>query len=150
MPNVSFYIISDTAKRSVEQVVCQLCVKAAQQSHVQLVLPQTLLGHFDDLLWTFNDTSFLPHTIMNEADEQSVTSEDTIPSSTVSARIQLSNKLSPNFTGIVINETDSEILAYQSQRIIEVVAPNESSKTAARQRFKAYKAAGFTLETFHI
>lgn len=133
MPKVSFYIIGEHSERSVDSLVCQLSTKAATQSAVELVLPTQALAHYDALLWSFDETSFLPHGINDST-----------------AKINLSAEPDPKFSGIVINLTTSELLLHYAQRIIEVIAADEESKTAGRHRYKAYKQAGFTLETFNV
>lgn len=137
MPNVSFYILSEQSTRTTEQLVCQLCVKATGQAQVQLVLSESDLKRFDDLLWSYEDVSFLTHGIDETTSKVNLTAQHTIAEDTP-------------FSGIVINQQDTAVLSHQAQRIIEIIAADDTSKVTGRQRYQAYKEAGYTIETFNV
>lgn len=145
MPNVSFYILSDQSTRTVDQLVCQLCVKAAGQSHVHLLLPADKLQHMDELLWSFDATTFLPHGIDTAASHDTGAKSDD-----KRGMVNLTAQRDGMLDGMIINQQDDAILAPHAQRIIEIIAADEASKVSGRTRYQAYKDAGYTLETFHV
>lgn len=94
--------------------------------------------HIDNLLWTFKDTSFLPHHILENN-----------PSP---VRIVIStSKTLPEKTDVLINLNPHILEDFRRcARIIELVFSDESVQIAGRQKYRQYQTFGCTLQTFHI
>ncbi len=88
----------------------------------------------DDLLWTHKDTSFLPHSLIDAEDSDASTI--TIGWEGMSARhnevlINLGTSI-PEFAG-------------RFDRVVEIVAADDTHRQQARERYKQYRQASFEL-----
>lgn len=104
------------------------------------------LTKLDELLWTFSNTDFLPHCLIEDeaAPETPIVLADSF--------------VSPNFNVIPHADvlihigmsipSDVPSLAARFPRIVEVVTVNEIERLAGRERFKAYRDLGHELHNF--
>lgn len=119
---VDFYLAD---RSSSEQVLIKLVAKA-WPAHRQLVItgPEARLSELDRLLWDEPGGRFLPH----GADEP--------------APIRLLEK-APEESDILINlHAANEIPGGRYRRILEIIGSGKNERAAARQRFRAWQAAG--------
>ena len=134
MPRVDFYILSDGTGR--EHFSCDLAAKINKQKlslHIQSE-SRDAACQIDDLLWTFRDISFLPHSLADA--EDALSSEICIgwPGLTTADKdvfINLDNAIPQN--------------AENFQRVVEIVPADEPYKTQARERYKQYREKGYEL-----
>lgn len=143
MSRVDFYILSDTQPDARLRFACRLAEKAVDQGH--RVFLQTASAddttRLDELLWSFNDRSFLPHEIAG-------------PDSQVHARVMIvlgETTAPPTHRQLLINLTNelpAEIETYQ--RVAEIVDADPERKRIARERYKQYRARGFALESHNL
>jgi DNA polymerase-3 subunit chi len=134
MSRVDFYQLSDAGNP--EHFTCDLAGKIHRQQLELYILADSRehADKLDELMWTFNDISFLPHSMIdaNGADKQSITiGWDNLPAKSKEVLINLSS-------GIPEMATDFE-------RVVEIVAPLEADKQQARDRYKQYKQNGYEL-----
>lgn len=133
MTQISFYILN--AQQDALLTACKLCQKALQQTDhsITIVAETEKLNMLDELLWQFEPTSFISHGIEDMA-----------------ASVCLTPQLGADFDGVVINLTDKPIKLTAVARLLEIVPVDESSKIAGREKYKAYKNAGFNITTFNL
>ena len=129
LQQVDFYLLQANSRRNPLKVAVQLIEKAwnGGQSIYILCHNQQQVEQLDQLLWTFKADSFIPHGILN-ADNSSnesivIGTEYQLPVSDVV--LNLSNRQPEN--------------PQQCQRVLEVVAAEEESTIAARQRYRYYQ-----------
>lgn len=100
-----------------------------------------LLERLDADLWRFEDETFLPHTHANDP-------------VAAYAPIHLSTDLSELVDRDVLVNLGSPLpekwqdTMKDFKRIVEIVSTDEAMLTAARNRYKIYKAAGITLNAY--
>ena len=111
-------------------------LRTATQRGARLVVaaPQPFLTELDQLLWTFQPGSFVPHVWQDDplVDKTPVilASEPDLPQiGRVTALVNLGPDLVPGWEEL--------------ERVIELVGENAPDKPAARERLRAYRAAGF-------
>ena len=111
-------------------------LRTATQRGARLVVaaPQPFLTELDQLLWTFQPGSFVPHVWQDDplVDKTPVilASEPDLPQiGRVTALVNLGPDLVPGWEAL--------------ERVIELVGENAPDKPAARERLRAYRAAGF-------
>lgn len=143
MPRVDFYVLSAAEPDGRVRQACRLAEQAAGQG--QRVFIQTASAsdaqRLDELLWTFNDRSFLPHEIAG-------------PVTPTHPRILvlLGHEAAPaQHRDLVINLTENlpGDFAVLSQ-VAEIVDTDNEHKRSARERFKQYRDQGCTLETHNL
>jgi DNA polymerase-3 subunit chi len=144
---VDFYVLKSAAAKQRWAFACRLIEKAYLLNLKVLVLNDTLADAraLDDLLWTFNERSFVPHKIC--ADEQPAD-----PATPV--HLALANGAAASTTSgadLLLNlaVTMPENLQ-RFGRIAEVIDADEERRRSGRERFKAYRDLKLTLETHQL
>jgi DNA polymerase-3 subunit chi len=139
---VDFYVLKSAAARQRWAFVCRLTEKAYLKDLKIVIVSDTLADAqaLDELLWTFNDRSFIPHKVC--LDEQSVdpatavhlTVETALP--TADLLVNLAQRLPAQFQ--------------RYARIAEVIDADGERRRLGRERFKAYRDLKLPLETHQI
>ncbi|MDO6447132.1 DNA polymerase III subunit chi [Colwellia sp. 1_MG-2023] len=85
----------------------------------------------DELLWSFEPDSFVPHNLVNEGQKNG-------------AAVEISWQVPTNRRPVLINLTSTvPNFAHQFSQIVDFVPSDEHLKQNARERFKAYRQLGF-------
>jgi DNA polymerase-3 subunit chi len=140
---VDFYVLSEEAPDARLRHACRLAEQAAEQG--QRVYLQTTstseAQRLDELLWTFNDRSFLPHEIFSGG-----------PAAHSLVMILLGDAAAPpSHRQLVINLTEAvPDGAADYERIAEIVDVDPDRKRASRERYKQYRERGHALETHNL
>jgi DNA polymerase III subunit chi len=139
---VDFYVPKSAAARQRWAFACRLTEKAYLKDLKIVIVSDTLADAqaLDELLWTFNDRSFIPHKVC--LDENSVdpatavhlTVETVLP--TADLLVNLAQRLPAQFQ--------------RYARIAEVIDADEERRRLGRERFKAYRDLKLPLETHQI
>ncbi len=139
---VDFYVLKSAAARQRWNFACRLTEKAYLKDLKIVLVSDTLADAqaLDELLWTFNERSFIPHKVC--LDEQSVdpatpvhlTVETAMPAADL--LVNLARRLPPQFQ--------------RYPRIAEVIDADEERRRLGRERFKAYRDLKLPLETHQI
>jgi DNA polymerase-3 subunit chi len=140
-PNVDFYLLNALAKEGAYRFLCRLVDKAYQlQQQIYIhASSHEEAQRVDELLWTFRDTSFIPH--------QQITSE--YPADPMLTVTIATNKPKRLIADILFN-LSYEVPAYFAEftRIIEIVSKEE--KNQSRKKYKFYKAQNCQLTLHNI
>jgi DNA polymerase III subunit chi len=139
---VDFYVLKSATARQRWSFACRLTEKAYLKDLKIVIVSDTLADAqaLDELLWTFNDRSFIPHKVC--LDEQSVDSATAVHltvETTISAAdllVNLAQRLPPQFE--------------RYSRIAEIIDADEERRRLGRERFKAYRDLKLPLETHQI
>lgn len=117
---------------------CRIVASACRQGRsVTVYAPgEGLARQLDTLLWTFQPLSFVPHV----GAEHPLASETPVVLTDDPAR-------SPHRDVLVNLDAGCPPGFADFSQVIEVVSTEEGDRARARQRWAAYKAQGFTLET---
>jgi DNA polymerase-3 subunit chi len=139
---VDFYVLKSAAARQRWAFACRLTEKAYLKDLKIVIVSDTLADAqaLDELLWTFNERSFIPHKVC--LDEQSVdpatavhlTVEKALPPADL--LVNLAQQLPPQFQ--------------RYSRIAEVIDADEERRRLGRERFKVYRDLKLALETHQI
>ena len=146
MPHVTFYLLSDEASptqvgdglsRAVAVLACQLTTARFRQNQTLFLLTQTQeqAEQLDEMLWQQDPHSFVPHGLSDEA-------------TVIQAPVEIGTGMPKRSRQVLVNLADSiPAFANRFAQIIDFVPADESQKQQARDRYKQYRALGFTLET---
>ena len=134
MTDVSFYKLSGDLQVALA-LVCQLAQKAVKmdQQVLCLVKDEETAQQLDQMLWDFQESSFVPHGIGNDQLPVAITAESD----------------PADHHGILIN-LQAEIPTWFSrfERVMEVIYQQPEYEQAKRDNFKFYKERGYPL-SFH-
>jgi DNA polymerase-3 subunit chi len=136
MTHIDFHVRPIQAHREHDLFICKLVAKAWQDGqrvhlHCQDHHTQTAL---DELLWTFQETSFVPHAVLGSA-----------AAASVAVTLGVGEEV-PAIAQVLVN-LHPEVPPFFSQfeQVIETTGADENTKTRARQRYKFYKDRGYSI-----
>ena len=156
---ISFYTLSNDRAQDILGFICGLTQKAVNNSEQTIILlsdDETLMDARDEALWSHEVTSFIPHQrLLNDNNATDGTINNA--ADTFLAPVLLSPYLPAAFKGIVLNTTTRPITDFISannraapSRILELIAPDEQSMQAGRDKYKHYKNLGYELNHFKV
>jgi DNA polymerase-3 subunit chi len=140
---VDFYVLKSAAAKQRWAFACRLTEKAYLKDLKIVIVNDTLADAkaLDELLWTFNERSFIPHQIC--LDEQSVD-----PATPVHLTVESSALPAADLLVNLAHRLPAQLERYA--RIAEIIDADEERRRLGRERFKAYRDLKFTLETHQI
>jgi DNA polymerase-3 subunit chi len=140
---VDFYVLKSAAAKQRWAFVCRLTEKAYLKDLKIVIVNDTLADAkaLDELLWTFNERSFIPHRIC--LDEQSVD-----PATPVHLTVESTAAPAADLLVNLAQRLPAQLERYA--RIAEIIDADEERRRLGRERFKAYRDLKFTLETHQI
>ena len=116
---------------------CRLVRKACAAGGTVVVLAEDAAqaARFDEALWTFSDTDFVPHVT------------DSHPLASRTPVIVAVNAAALPQAGMLVNLTrDMPVDPARFDRVFEMVGRDDADVAAGRTRYAAYKRDGFALE----
>lgn len=130
--DIDFYILSCTSLDACGVFICRLSEKAYHQgNHLYIYTASSQDSQkFNELLWTFRDTSFVPHP----------------------GPIQIDHCPPPTeHTDILVNLTPEPPSFYTNfKRVLEIIPNDATLKAAGRKKYKYYQQQGCKLKTHNI
>jgi len=140
---VDFYVLKSSAAQQRWAFACRLTEKAYLKDLKIVIVSDTLAEAqaLDELLWTFNERSFVPHKVcLDEQSQDPATPVHLVLESAAIPAADLLVNLAPRLP--------TQLQRYQ--RIAEIIDADEERRRQGRERFKAYRDLKFTLETHQI
>ncbi|OTQ78506.1 DNA polymerase III subunit chi [Gilliamella apis] len=148
MKKVIFYLLENSAPANdagvlfQEKLACEKIVEAWHSKQRVLVAcqDQAQAERIDEYLWQLDSDDFVPHNLAGEGLKGGSPVEICWPQKRSSGARHLLINLQqqfPEFAGVY-------------RDIIDFVPVDEQQKSLARERYKAYKEAGFNLKTIPI
>lgn len=136
---VDFYILKSSTATQRLTFACRLTEKAYLRDLRVVLLSEDAADaqRIDDLLWTFNERSFVPHEIRNEHSLDAGTPVQLTPDLDTVADADLLVNLSGRLPARL----------ERFARIAEIVDADDERRRSARERFKAYRELKVPLET---
>ena len=140
---VDFYVLKSAAARQRWVFACRLTEKAYLRDLSIVIANDTLADAraLDDLLWTFNERSFIPHEICQ--DERSMDP---------AAKVHLVALPAPApGADLLVNLTARLPADWERYpRIAEIIDADEERRRLGRERFKTYREFKVALETHQL
>jgi DNA polymerase-3 subunit chi len=144
MTRINFYIIEEGSAEATQLFICRLTEKAWNQDNAIYIHTENepAAHQLDDDLWSFNETSFIPHQLATGAGMDK----------TVLIGHEQMNAVIPNSHHDVMINLGHEIPSFFSQfeRLAEIITTDEISKEKGRDRYRFYKDRGYALETHKL
>lgn len=140
-PRVDFYLLNRHTADSRLRGACRLSQKIYTLGHTVLIQANDLeqARALDDLMWTFDQSSFVPHSL----DEQEV--QHDMPILIGYQTPQVNNR-----SVLVSLLDDAPDYYHLYPRIVEFVDNTVDGKSKARERFRFYREQGCTLQTHDL
>jgi DNA polymerase-3 subunit chi len=140
---VDFYVLKSAADRQRWAIACRLIEKAYLRDLSVVIVNDTPADAqaLDDLLWTFNERSFIPHKIC--MDEHSMDPATKVHLAALPAALPAADLL-VNLSARLPDHWD------RYPRIAEIIDADEDRRRLGRERFKTYRDLKVTLETHQL
>ena len=139
MTRVTFYLLASAEDGVRQRFACRLARKAhglGQRVHIHTP-DARVTQELDRLLWTFEDTAFLPHSTDVDNPESPVTLHETAsPREGCDVLINLAEEV-PGYFG-------------RFQRIADLVGGDEAARARGRERYRFFRERGYPLEHHEI
>jgi DNA polymerase III subunit chi len=140
---VDFYVLKSAAARQRWAVACRLTEKAFLRDLSVVIVNDTPADAqaLDDLLWTFNERSFIPHKVC--VDEHSMDPATKVHLTALPAILPAAD--------LLVN-LSARLPAHWERypRIAEIIDADEDRRRLGRERFKTYRDLKVTLETHQL
>ena len=141
MTRVDFYILSGEDALQRARFACRLADKAYRLGHHVFIHTESAdqTRQLDNLLWTFQQSSFVPHCIYQDAGE-------TPPP------VMLAHDAEPDQqTQVLINLAgDVPLFFSRFERVAELVNQQTTIRQQGRSRYSFYRQRGYPLSTHNI
>ena len=140
MARADFYLIEKPRFREDPlRLVCELVKKAyaAEQPTLVLARSQEQADALDDLLWAFDDDSFIPHQLAGDEDDA------------ITAVVIAAPGIETADRPLVVNLRE-ECAPGAYERVLEVVAADSAERDGSRVRWSEYKRSGFDVAKFDM
>jgi DNA polymerase-3 subunit chi len=140
---VDFYVLKSSSAKQRWLFACRLTEKAYLLD-LKIVIAHDSLAdakELDEMLWTFNERSFVPHKIC--LDEKSLD-----PSTPVHLTVDSSGTPAADLLVNLSHRFPAPLQGYK--RIAEIIDTDEERRRLGRERFKAYRDLKLALETHQI
>lgn len=139
----NFYILSNARENGRFLFCCALIEKLYAHHHKVYVYCQQPheAAQFNELLWTFKEESFIPHSLVGE---------HTIEDSPIQIGLQAP---SPEFHDVLILLTAIPKVPdfyQQFSRIVEIVDPEPSTKEILRDHYQFYRSQQVEIKTHQV
>ncbi len=134
MTEIKFYVGRSDNLKSRLLLACQLTQKALDHNlhvYIHTDSPETV-EQLDDLLWTWNEDSFIPHGLARDEGVKVVLGYDYEPIEQCDYLINLSNGR-PTFFG-------------RFERMAEILDQDQEILTKGRDRYRFYQDRGYKLD----
>jgi DNA polymerase-3 subunit chi len=132
-PRIDFYVLQNQSPGGRFKLACRIIEKAYRLGHRVYVKTGNSddAGVLNDLLWTFSQSSFVPHQLSAESDP----SESPIVIGEQSPTVE--------GTDVVVSVSDDPIFNFTAYpRIVEIVGYEDDEKASGRNRFRYYREHG--------
>ena len=135
MTQVDFYFNAADLFQVTQRLIAK-ALKAKPNATVVVAGSTAALQAFDDYLWSFDASSFVPHVFASDA-----------LSTKTNVLLTVGNEALPHsHYGLMVNFGASVPEHFSRfERLIELVASDEESKIRGRERFSFYKQCGYPM-----
>ena len=141
MTQVDFYLLKDDTAQSRVRFACRLADKAYRLGHRVFIHTESAdqTRQLDELLWTFQQNSFVPHAIYRGGQSNP-------------PPVLLAHNAEPDASSHVLINLAAEVPLFFSrfERVAELINQNADVRTQGRSRYSFYKNRGYPLRTHEI
>ncbi len=137
---IAFYVLDDPSEREVLTLACRVVDKAFRSGRRVFVRAADAeqARALDDLLWTFSQGSFVPHSTDEAAADEPVI---------IGHRLPLAGD---RWDTIVNLHSEPLPAAFHHLKIADIIGAGDRGRREARQRFRHYRDLGVEPQTHRL
>lgn len=139
-PRIDFYKLRGQSRSGIERFCCQLADKVVKMDKPVFVLTHDAVQsrQLDDFMWTFNDSSFVPHDIQGNDDN-------------ADTPVIIGHDIHEHSRYLLINLTDKMPAGlYGFERVAEIINDEPAVLHQGRQRYSSYRKDAYPLHYHEI
>lgn len=151
MTDIDFYILSAQESTQRLDFACRL-VEKAYRSRCKVLVQlnnQAEAKAFDELLWSYRDSSFIPHKLLDNSESDSSIDTD---ESELSCHVHIAfdDQTPPHFDVLInlADEIPSKFARYN--RVLEVVIQQDATLESTREHYRFYKQRGYPINNIDM
>ncbi|VAW78131.1 DNA polymerase III chi subunit [hydrothermal vent metagenome] len=140
MTEVDFYVLKDNHAKARLRFACRLADKVFQLGQRVFIHTESAeqSQELDTLLWTFQQNSFVPHSVIQNTDDSL-------------SPVQIGHDAEPDASQVLINlAADVPLFFSRFERVAELVNTDNTIRQQGRSRYSFYKERGYPLRTHEI
>jgi len=149
---VDFYILASNSNESWLRLACRITEKAVQKKLQVYVhsADESDAARLDGLLWTFSQSSFIPHRVIERSLEPPFDEPVLIGHGDLAGEMTTGTRASQSWD-LMINLTP-QVPEFFSRydRVAEVVDADPVRRESGRERFRFYRDRGYELITHNV
>lgn len=133
MRSAEFYVVGSDAHQAQQLLVCRLIAKLHQSKNKIYIHCASLreAQAYDELLWTFEDDSFIPHHLVDEGLSPPPSVQLGYPPHV------------PTMNDVLFNlNAEIPVFYKQFRRILEIVPYDKNQRELSRQHYRFYQQEG--------
>lgn len=140
MTRIDFYVLDSPSASRHDTMICRIIEKAWRQGHeIYVCCEDTDTARtFDDILWSFEDVSFIPHEVEGAAAHGA------------SVVIGTGNDIADDPDVLVNLAAGIPASLSLFNRVVESAGFDDRGRDAARRRYRHYADRGYVLTTHKI
>lgn len=139
-PRIDFYKLPSQSRSGIERFCCQLTDKVVKMGKPVFVLTNDAAQsrQLDDIMWTYKDSSFLPHDILGSTDD-------------ADTPVIIGHDIPAGGSYLLINLADSVPARLDEfERVAEIINDEPSVLHQGRQRYSNYRNDDYPLHYHEI
>ena len=139
-PRIDFYKLHSQSRTSINRFCCQLADKVVKMGKPVYVRTrdETESHLLDDIMWTYSDSSFVPHAIQGDTEDND-------------AAVIIGHSKSASRAYLLINLSDTlPENTLNFERIAEIINDSPENLQHGRARYSAYKKDAYPLHYHEI
>lgn len=152
MTKVDFYILPDSDIIQRHHFACRLVEKAYKLGHSIYIHSDddAQANALDQLLWSFRDSSFIPHSVIDAGDPENG-KNDAVHIGYSDQNIVDSKPLEAGVGSLLVNLSTAVPECFSRfDRVSEIVVQDPQVQQATRANFRFYRDRGYELQTHDL
>lgn len=147
MTDIDFYILSAQQTEQRLEFACRLIEKAYRSRCKILVQLDNLeqAKAFDELLWSFRESSFIPHTLLSQTPDNPTEADPNCP-----VYIAYDDQLPPHFDVLINLANDIPKTFARHKRVLEIVIQQDDILVMTRNHYRFYKERGYPINNIDM
>lgn len=144
MTQIDFYILNGDADGARLELCCRIADKAMQRDHRVFInsASEQEARQLDELLWTFSQGSFVPHSIVRSRPSEPPTEPVLIGCAT--------EPVSDHWDVLINLASTVPEWFSRYERVVELVDGDSRRRDEGRERYRFYRDRGYELKTHQI
>ncbi|MEM9058721.1 MAG: DNA polymerase III subunit chi [Pseudomonadota bacterium] len=142
---IDYYVLADGARGTAQHLACRIAGKAHALGHTIYLHTNSAAEarELDALLWTFSETSFVPHALASGLDDERALAR---------TPVRIGHGAAPGASAELLINLAADVPDFFTRfdRVAEVVDTDEGRRARGRARYREYRERGYAIDMHTI